>query len=209
MPQPPILKASEIFASVQGEGLRQGEPTIFIRLAGCNLRCDFCDTKYAWEGGDDISIQQVIEQVKQQHKKFPADWVCITGGEPLLQDIRELSQKLKEEGLRIQIETNGTRFKKLPVDWYTVSPKPDKYFVHPELIGITREVKLVVTEELGFDVVRKIRQEFPPATPILLQPESNKGSMLEKGMHLLKQSSTKGLGNIRISVQLHKVLGLQ
>ena len=209
MPQPPILKVSEIFASIQGEGLRQGEPTIFVRLTGCNLRCDFCDTKYAWEGGDDISVQQVIARVKQQHKEFPADWVCITGGEPLLQDIRELAQKLKEEDLRIQIETNGTRLQKLPVDWYTVSPKPDKYFVHPELIGITREVKLVVTEELDFDVVRKIRQEFPPATPILLQPESNKESMMEAGMLLLKHSSTKGLGNIRISVQLHKVLGLQ
>jgi len=127
MPQPPILKVSEIFASVQGEGLRQGEPTIFVRLTGCNLRCDFCDTKYAWEGGDNISVQQVIEQVKQQHKEFPADWVCITGGEPLLQDIRELAQKIKREDLRIQIETNGTRFQKLLVDWYTVSPKPDKY----------------------------------------------------------------------------------
>ena len=97
MPQPPILKVSEIFASIQGEGLRQGEPTIFVRLTGCNLRCDFCDTKYSWEGGDDISVQQVIEQVKHRHKEFPADWVCITGGEPLLQDIRELAQKIKRE----------------------------------------------------------------------------------------------------------------
>jgi len=207
MPQPPILKVSEIFASVQGEGLRQGEPTIFIRLTGCNLRCDFCDTKYAWEGGDDISIQQVIARVKQQHKEFPADWVCITGGEPLLQDIRELAQKLKEEDLRIQIETNGTRFQKLPVDWYTVSPKPDKYFVHPELIGITREVKLVVTEELDFDVVRKIRQEFPPATPILLQPESNKNKFMQKGQKLLKNAAKDGLKNLRVSAQLHKIYG--
>jgi len=197
MPQPPILKVSEIFASVQGEGLRQGEPTLFIRLTGCNLRCDFCDTKYAWEGGDDISVQQLIEQVKQQHKEFPADWICITGGEPLLQDIRELAQKLKEEDFRIQIETNGTRFQKLPVDWYTVSPKPDKYFVHPELIGIAREVKLVVTEQLDFDVVRKIRQEFPLNIPILLQPESNKKKSMQKGIKLLKTAAEDGLKNLR------------
>ena len=209
MPQPPILKVSEIFASVQGEGLRQGEPTLFIRLTGCNLRCDFCDTKYAWEGGDDISVLQIMEQVRQQHKEFPADWVCITGGEPLLQDIRELAQKLKGEDLKIQIETNGTRFQKLPVDWYTVSPKPDNYFVHPELIRIAREVKLVVTEQLDFDVVRKIRQKFPPVTPILLQPESNKKSRMEEGMHLLKQSSTKGLENIRLGTQLHKIFGIK
>ena len=209
MPQPPILKVSEIFTSVQGEGLRQGEPTIFVRLTGCNLRCDFCDTKYAWEGGDNISVLQIMEQVKQQHKEFPADWVCITGGEPLLQDIRELTQKLKGEDLRIQIETNGTRFQKLPVDWYTVSPKPDKYFVHPELIRIAREVKLVVTEELDFDVVRKIRQEFSLKIPILLQPESNKKSRMEEGMHLLKQSSTKGLENIRLGTQLHKIFGIK
>ena len=209
MPQPPILKVSEIFASVQGEGLRQGEPTIFVRLIGCNLRCNFCDTKYAWEGGDDISVQQVIEQVKQQHKEFPANWVCITGGEPLLQDIRELAQKLKDKDLKIQIETNGTRFQKLPVDWYSVSPKPDNYFVHPELIRITREVKLVVTEELDFDVVRKIRQKFPLATPILLQPESNKDKFRQKGIKLLKNAAEDGLKNLRLSLQLHKIYGLQ
>jgi len=202
------LKVNEIFASVQGEGLRQGEPTIFVRLSGCNLRCDFCDTKYAWESGGDISVQQVIEQVKQQHKEFPADWVCITGGEPLLQDIRELSQKIKSEDLKIQIETNGTRFQKLPVDWYTVSPKPDKYFIHPELIKITREVKLVVTEELDFEVVRKIRQEFPPATPILLQLESNKEKSRQKGLKLLKNAAEDGLQNLRLSLQLHKICGL-
>ena len=209
MPQPPILKVSEIFASVQGEGLRQGEPTLFIRLTGCNLRCDFCDTKYAWEGGDDISVLQIMEQVRQQHKEFPADWVCITGGEPLLQDIRELAQKLKREDLRIQIETNGTRFQKLPVDWYTVSPKPDNYFVHPELIRIAREVKLVVTEQLDFDVVRKIRQEFPPVTPILLQPESNKGKSMQKGLKLLKNAAKDSLKNLRLSLQLHKIYGWQ
>lgn len=209
MPQPPILKVSEIFASVQGEGLRQGEPTIFVRLIGCNLRCNFCDTKYAWEGGDDISVQQVIEQVKQQHKEFPANWVCITGGEPLLQDIRELAQKLKEKDLKIQIETNGTRFQKLPADWYSVSPKPDNYFVHPELIRIAQEVKLVVTEELDFDVVRKIRQKFPLATPILLQPESNKDKFRQKGIKLLKNAAEDGLKNLRLSLQLHKIYGLQ
>ena len=209
MPQPPILKVSEIFASVQGEGLRQGEPTLFIRLTGCNLRCDFCDTKYAWEGGDDISVLQIMEQVRQQHKEFPADWVCITGGEPLLQDIRELAQKLKGEDLKIQIETNGTRFQKLPVDWYTVSPKPDNYFVHPELIRIAREVKLVVTEQLDFDVVRKIRQKFPPVTPILLQPESNKGKSMQKGLNLLKNAAKDSLKNLRLSLQLHKIYGWQ
>ena len=127
----------------------------------------------------------------------------------MLQDIRELAQKIKREDLRIQIETNGTRFQKLPVDWYTVSPKPDKYFVHPELIRIAREVKLVVTEELDFDVVRKIRQVFPPTTPILLQPESNKEKFRQKGLKLLKNAAEDDLKNLRVSLQLHKIFGWQ
>ncbi|MBD3412973.1 MAG: radical SAM protein, partial [Candidatus Aminicenantes bacterium] len=132
MPQPPTLKITEVFSSIQGEGLRQGQPTLFVRLTGCNLECDFCDTKYAWKGGEKLKINQILKKMKKEHEEFPAQWVCITGGEPLIQDLEALTEELKQMGMKIQIETNATRYQDLNVDWYTISPKSPDYFYQPE-----------------------------------------------------------------------------
>ena len=209
IPQRHILKITEIFPSIQGEGLRQGEATIFIRLTGCNLRCSFCDTKYAWKDGREIPVGQIIEKVKNIRKRLPADWVCITGGEPLLQDIRELVEILRDESLKIQVETNGTIKPSLSVDWYSISPKPEKYFYQPEYRYRANEVKLVVTRNLDMEVIKNLRSEFPENTPILLQPQSNRKWSLERGMKLLKEGLKIELKNIRLSVQLHKIYGIR
>jgi len=209
MPQPLILKVAEIFSSIQGEGLRQGEPTLFVRLSGCNLECSFCDTKYAWRKGKDYSTVQILEEIKRQRRRFPAEWVCLTGGEPLLQDITDLVKKLKEEKFKIQVETNATIFRSLPVDWYSISPKPEKYIFMPEYRKKAKEVKLVVTKGLDLNTVKRIRQEFPEKTPLLLQPQSNRKWSLDLGMRLLRQTLKAGLKNIRLSIQLHKIYGLR
>ena len=209
MPQPHTLKISEIFASVQGEGLRQGEATLFVRLTGCNLKCDFCDTKYAWKGGEGLDVDEILSRLEQENKRLPADWVCLTGGEPLIQDVRELTERLKEMGMKIQVETNATLYQDLSVDWYTVSPKPPDYFFQPEYREKAKEVKLVVSKELTLEVIQRMRNEFPEKIPILLQPESNRKWSREKGIMLLKESGAKGLKNIRISVQLHKIYKLK
>jgi len=101
MPPRPTLRIAEIFPSLQGEGLRQGEPTIFVRFAGCTLRCDFCDTKYAWKGGREMSPGEVTEAVKGLRARFPAGWVSLTGGEPFLQNLRPLVRLLRKAGLKI------------------------------------------------------------------------------------------------------------
>lgn len=209
MPQPPTLKVAEIFSSIQGEGLRQGEPTLFVRLSGCNLKCSFCDTKYAWRGGKDYSTVQILEEIKRQRRRFPAKWVCLTGGEPLLQDVADLVLKLKEGNLRIQVETNATIFRSLPVDWYSISPKPEKYFFRPEYRKKAKEVKLVVTKGLDLDTIQRLRQEFPEKIPLLLQPQSNRKWSMNKGMRLSRQAMKAGIENIRLSVQLHKIYGLR
>ena len=208
MPPPPILKINEIFASVQGEGLRQGEPTIFIRLTGCNLQCTFCDTRSAWQKGEDMSIPDIMKNVNALKQDFPSEWICLTGGEPLLQDLRELTQNLKEQGFKIQIETNGTRFQTIPVDWYTLSPKPDEYFYAPEFVAAAKEIKLVVSQELDLAVIQRIRQQFPGETPLLLQPQSMQPWSMRKSMSMLKESLQAGLKNIRLSIQLHKIYKL-
>jgi 7-carboxy-7-deazaguanine synthase len=100
------MKIVEIFKSLQGEGKSQGAPCIFIRFAGCNLRCAWCDTAYAWEDGEEMSAGEVLDIVWRLHGTH----ICITGGEPLLQRqaLLELLQKFAIHGYDVEIETNGT-----------------------------------------------------------------------------------------------------
>lgn len=209
MPQPHMLKITEIFPSIQGEGLRSGEPTIFIRMTGCNLRCSFCDTKYAWQGGKDCPVESVLESVRKIQERFPADWVCLTGGEPLLQPIEPLVRQLKKMGMRIQIETNGTFYRPLGAVWWTISPKPKAYKFDQEYTARAKEVKLVVSRELTLEVIQHIREKIPARTPILLQPQSQTKWSTNLGLKLLKNAMKAGLKNIRLCVQLHKYLGVR
>jgi 7-carboxy-7-deazaguanine synthase len=209
MRRPRTLKTTEVFASVQGEGLRQGEPTIFVRLSGCNRRCTFCDTKTAWRGGRETPVDTIVAEVKRLCRGFPASWVCLTGGEPLAQDVGPLVRRLHAEGYKVQVETNGTFPPEPAVDWHTVSPKPPDYDVHPGFVKRAREVKLVVCRALTLDVVRTARKTFPPAVPLILQPQSNAAWSMKKALKILREASRSGLSGIRVSVQLHKVYGLR
>ncbi len=209
MPQPHILKITEIFPSIQGEGLRQGYPTLFVRFSGCNLKCPFCDTQYAWEEGNAYSTRQVIEEIIKLKHRFPAQWVCLTGGEPLLQGVAELVKELKKEGFNIQVETNATLFQDIPVDWYSISPKPANYFFHPEYKKKAKEVKVILTKDINFESIRRLREEFPEKTPLLLQPQSNRKWSMDLGMKILRQALRAGLKNIKLSIQLHKIYGLR
>jgi len=187
--------------------LRQGEPTLFVRLAGCNLKCDFCDTKYAWTSGQEMAVSRVMERVRKIHHIFPAKWVSLTGGEPLLQKVEVLVRRVKNEGFKIQVETNATIYRPMAVDWYTISPKPPKYLYQPEYRKKAKEVKIVVTRGLELRVLQKLRQELPVKIPLLLQPQSNRKWSLDQAMKLLKQALEADLNNIRLSVQIHKIFG--
>jgi 7-carboxy-7-deazaguanine synthase len=100
------MKVIEIFRSIQGEGRSQGFPSIFLRLAGCNLDCAWCDTRYAREGGTHMSCSEILSTIST----LPGNRLCITGGEPLLQgdQLPPLLETLQKKGYRIEIETNGT-----------------------------------------------------------------------------------------------------
>lgn len=115
------MKVNEIFYSIQGEGTFTGTPAIFIRFAGCNLKCDFCDTEH--QPYQELTEDEIIAEIK----KYKASHVVLTGGEPTLQITRSFVDKLHEEGKFIQIETNGTRELKddldCVIDWITCSPK--------------------------------------------------------------------------------------
>lgn len=181
---------------------------MFVRLSGCNLRCSFCDTLEAWEAGEELGVARILTRVRSLHQDYPCDWVCVTGGEPLLQDIRELLQALKGSGYRIQVETNATQPPQFPVDWYTVSPKPPDYSLHPELTRIAREVKLVVSRELSLDVILPLMEAIPGDTPLILQPQSNQDWAVVKARTLLHEVLNSGRSAVRLSLQLHKLLDI-
>jgi len=100
------MKVSEVFRSVQGEGVRQGRPCTFIRFAGCNLRCSWCDTPHALSGGVEMDEEKIASRVRE----LGGTYLCITGGEPLLQGrpLLSLLRSLHAGGYLIDIETNGT-----------------------------------------------------------------------------------------------------
>lgn len=103
------MKVKEIFRSLQGEGVLMGTPTTFVRTVGCNLDCHWCDTKYAREGGEDMSVEQIMLRIKELDTPF----ICVTGGEPLLQkDTIRLLNLLVERLYQVTLETNGS----LPLD---------------------------------------------------------------------------------------------
>jgi len=122
----------EQFTSIQGEGYMQGTPAHFIRMGGCNRDCTFCDTK--WDVWTEVDIEELVFNIK-------VEWVILTGGEPSMQDLRPLIQRLQEEGHRVAIETNGYKAKHWAgADWVCVSPK-GKHIERPSPAG---EVKLLV-----------------------------------------------------------------
>src|SRR5512143_3571249 len=209
MRRPPTLKTIETFASVQGEGLRQGEPTLFVRLAGCNLRCGFCDTKRAWRGGRERTVEAILDEIVRLQRDYPTTWVCLTGGEPLAQNVRPLVLRLHGAGFRVQIETNGT-FPPAPLaDWHTVSPKPPDYAVRPGFRKKANEVKLVVCRGFDLDDIRTVRAAVPLPVPIILQRRANARWGIDKAAGVLRDASRVGIEGLRLSVQLHKIYGIR
>jgi 7-carboxy-7-deazaguanine synthase len=187
---------SEIFYSIQGEGILAGMPSVFIRTSGCNLRCSWCDTPYAsWKPeGEHQSVEQIIREIK----KYPAKYCVITGGEPMIsEEIHELASELRKSGRHITIETSGT----IPpvgieCDLASVSPKlansipktdiSDEWIkIHenlrfqPEIIdewisNYDYQLKFVVASKNDIDEIQNIigslKTEIPPEQ-VLLMPE--------------------------------------
>lgn len=116
------MKISEIFYSVQGEGVLVGMPSVFVRVSGCNLRCHWCDTPYtSWAPeGESMDIAEIVGRTSA----FPARHVVLTGGEPMLfADAVELTERMRDAGLHITVETAGTVYRRVACDLMSISPK--------------------------------------------------------------------------------------
>lgn len=208
-----LIALSELYESIQGEGLLAGTPSIFLRLQGCNLRCPWCDQPESLSFSNrKISLEETLKEIK---KLLPRH-VVITGGEPFAhKELPLIVKTLLEEGYSVQIETNGTLW--IPeMESYashvhiTCSPKAvARFYVHPKILSYARELKFVVDEELNEEVLK--REEFLPFLKkgvVVLQPESNKKEMLEKALNL-QRKLLKESYSVRVIPQVHKCFDLK
>ena len=181
-----MRKINEIFYSLQGEGFHTGTPAVFIRFSGCNLKCSFCDTQH--ESGTLLSDEEILQEVK----KYPADMVILTGGEPSLWIDEALIHALHTIGKYVCIETNGTRPLPANIDWVTCSPKEGGEVV----LSRMDEVKVVYQ---GQDLTP---YEQMPATHFFLQPCSCQNTSETVACILANP-------HWRLSLQTHKLIDIQ
>lgn len=191
-----MLQLSEIFYSIQGEGTWSGTPAVFVRLAGCNLACDFCDTDYSLKFL--APVDEVVAMVRAEGGECPM--VILTGGEPLAQaDTPALIEALRRDGRRVHIESNGTIHTELPDDvWLCVSPKER---VDPKMAQRANEAKLIVDERVPEEHLAL----FADKPIILLQPEGNKRKNVEIALEYAKAHPER----FRLSLQTHKMIGVR
>jgi 7-carboxy-7-deazaguanine synthase len=208
-PAAPRLKITEIFRSLQGEGDTVGFPTVFIRLTGCPLRCKYCDTAYAFGGGEWMSLDEILDKVRNHATRH----VCVTGGEPLAQaNCLPLLQRLCDAGFRVSLETSGA----LPVDAVdrrvsrVVDVKtPDSGEAHRNLLdqlpllGECDQVKFVICSRSDYEWSRAMVSERALAdrAMVLFSPSHEQVAARDLAEWILAD----GLP-VRMQVQLHKIL---
>jgi 7-carboxy-7-deazaguanine synthase len=202
------MRIVEIFRSLQGEGENQGRPCLFIRLAGCNLECQWCDTPESRSGGREMSLDAVLEQVWRINPPY----ICITGGEPLLQadELEPLLVSLHKRGTAIDIETNGTidftRFQpyaSVCMDVKCPSSGEQSNLSLLDTIRTQDSVKFVVNDEADCQYALEIMKTHRIAGEIFMSPVA--------GTDYRKISDFILLNNlpVRMQVQLHKIIGVK
>ncbi len=203
-----VLRVSEIFYSLQGETSRSGFPTVFVRLTGCPLRCGYCDTAYAFQGGERLAVAEILVQVAQ----YPVHYVTLTGGEPLAQrEALGLLRALCDAGYDVSLETSGAldisgvdaRVARI-VDVKTPgSGEVEKNrWENMALLTAHDELKFVIVDEADYQWARGILQKYDLAArcPLLFSPVH--------GMNagLLADWILRDHLPVRLQLQLHKLL---
>lgn len=192
------LHVKEIFYSLQGEGGRQGEASVFIRLSGCNLNCVFCDTDF--EGGSSMRIHEILQRVKA----FGCRWIIWTGGEPMLQLNDEIVAFFKNEGFLQAIESNGSYRLSDLLDYKVVSPKKNIIYARKTNERVD-EIRLPIQK--GDDLPEI--ENLPDAASYFLSPiftvdHISTQENIDYCVSLIKQNN-----RWRLSVQMHKLIGIE
>jgi 7-carboxy-7-deazaguanine synthase len=202
------MKIAEIFRSLQGEGKNQGKPCLFIRLAGCNLDCTWCDTKSARTGGIEMSLDYILEQVWRVNPSY----VCITGGEPLVQvdALEPLLASLHKRGTQIDIETNGTidfsplqRYASICMDMKCPSSGEKSDPALLEKIRPQDSVKFVVKDEADCKYAQEVMNTHRIAGECFISPVFGTDYKVITKFVLVNNLP------VRFQLQLHKLIGVK
>lgn len=200
------MKVNEIFYSIEGEGIRTGALATFVRFTGCNLRCSYCDTKYAFSEGKELSMDEIIAEVEN----IGCRNVTVTGGEPLLQGI-DLIRELCMRGYEVNVETCGAlpiedvQFQNsiVTMDYKTPSSGMENKMLLSNIPKLRKQdvLKFVCARE-DFDAVKRVYEEFCPACPVYISPVFGKCEPIE----LVELAKEIGMPNVHVQVQLHKII---
>jgi 7-carboxy-7-deazaguanine synthase len=203
------MEVSEVFFSIQGEGVDIGLPTVFVRTARCNLQCNWCDTKYSWEPGEERSVESIYDEVLSYGVKR----VCISGGEPLLQpeDVTKLVALLEEQGVAIVIETNGSidldviergQGTRMAVDLKCPSSgmQDRNLFTNVAKLRPDDVLKLVIAHQEDYLFAKRMLERNPPPCHVVLQPVG--------GLDLrdLAERVLEDRLDVRVLLQLHRYI---
>jgi 7-carboxy-7-deazaguanine synthase len=222
---------TEIFVSIQGEGLYAGQKQVFVRFAGCDLGCEYCDEPAAKGGGKEVPVAVVKKEIWKLALKEKAKAVSFTGGEPLLQAgaLLELARYARKLGLETHLETNGTRWKELKkvVGAFDVVAADIKlpgtsgkafWAEHKEFLALAGKkafVKVVVTSKTSLPEFKKavlVAAAASPAITFFIQPVTPKGGLKPpswKQLEILYRLAAAKLESVRILPQLHKLWGIK
>ena len=190
----------EIFHSVQGEGFHSGVPHVFVRFGNCNLRCEWCDTDFL------VYEERGLDSIVEEVLSYGCDRVIFTGGEPAMQDLATIGGKLKEHGINLSIETNGTIEVDPVIDWICVSPKDQ---VYPDVAIRQRsgdELKVVYCGQ-SLEIYDELKEGFSYhfIQPCYIDSESveQNGRSFQMVEKLVKDNP-----GWRLSLQTHKWMGV-
>jgi 7-carboxy-7-deazaguanine synthase len=193
------LPVMEHFYTLQGEGSHSGRAAYFIRLAGCDVGCVWCDVKESWDihPNQYLSIETILEEVSQT----PTDFVVITGGEPTMHDLTALTSALRQKGYEIALETAGVHPLKGHIDWYCFSPKKFKAPLQ-EAYTLAQELKVVIAHPSDFEWAEQHAAQVTKECVLYLQTEWDKQErFLPLIIDYIKRNK-----KWKISLQTHKYM---
>ena len=194
-----LIPIVEIFYSLQGEGSRTGQATVFVRVAGCSLACSFCDTDFR------VRREMTVDEIVTEVLGYSCPWVCLTGGEPTLFDLQPMCEALHSHGLSLQIETNGQHPRPTwNLDHITVSPKESEGGqLAPWYLHHAAEFKVVVDNADDIERARAYSTPGRPGGPLLyLQPNALNPDAVRLCIEAIKSDPAR----FRLSLQTHKLL---
>lgn len=196
---PSELPIVEEFYTLQGEGFWSGHAAYFIRIAGCDVGCPWCDTKVSWNTSS--HKLKTVDEIVKNATSFPAAFAVITGGEPLMHNLDLLCNKLKDAGVRTALETSGAYPVSGMWDWICLSPKTFKAPL-PEIFEIANELKIVISEKSDLEWAIENSKKVNPNCILYLQPEWNVfRTILPSLVDFVKENP-----RFRVSLQSHKFM---